>query len=59
MQCGSSFDYAAALTEFVLLGVVASRVGKKLYWDGPQMRITSPAEANELVHHHYRDGWSL
>jgi hypothetical protein len=33
--------------------------GTKLYWDGPNMKVTNHAEANELVQHHYRAGWTL
>ena len=34
----SDFDIAAYLTEIILLGCVALRVGKKIEWDGPNMR---------------------
>jgi len=54
---GSSFDYAGLLTEVVLLGNVATRVGKKLDWDGPKMRITNVPEANDYLHCTYRHGW--
>lgn len=55
----SNFDIAAYLTEIILLGCVALRVGKKLEWDGPKMRATNAPEAEQFVRRHYRKGWSL
>ena len=55
----SNFDYAGPMTETILLGNVAIRVGKKLYWDGENMKVTNEPEANECVHTKYRDGWTL
>jgi hypothetical protein len=54
------FDYAGPFTETVLLGNLAILFpGKKLMWDGPNMKVTNLAEANDYVQHHYRAGWSL
>lgn len=59
-QPSSSFDYAGPLTETMLLGMVATMVpGKKLLWDGPNMKVTNVPEANEFVRRQYRQGWSL
>ncbi len=56
----SNFDYAGKLTETVLLGNVAIRAqGKKLAWDGPNLKITNVPEANEFLRRQYRSGWSL
>ena len=56
----SNFDYGGPLTEMVLLGVIAMRVGdKKLLWDSENMRFTNSEEANQLVKPSYREGWSL
>ncbi len=55
----SNFDYAGPLTEMVLLGNLAIRAGRKLYWDGPNMRVTNYPEANQFVRCSYRDGWTL
>jgi len=55
----SNFDYAGPLAETVLLGNIAIRTGKKLYWDGPKMKFTNVPEANEYVHQQYRQGWTL
>ncbi len=56
----SNFDYSGPFTEAVLLGNVAIMFpGRKLLWDGPNMRVTNLEAANEFVQHHYRSGWSL
>jgi predicted dehydrogenase len=55
----SNFEYAGLLTETVLLGNVAVRMGKRLEWDGANMRVTNVPEANELIGRNYRDGWAL
>jgi len=55
----SNFDYAGPLTEMVLLGNVAIRTGRKLHWDGPNMKVTNLPEADEYIRREYRQGWSL
>ena len=57
----SSFDYASRLTESMLLGLVAVRVGqgRKILYDGVNARITNVPEANFLLTRDYRAGWSL
>ena len=57
---GANFvDHAGLLTETCLLGNVALRAGKKLAWDGPNMRITNDDAANQYLHREYRQGWTL
>ena len=63
---GSNFDFAGPLTEVVLLGNVALRMGQqlyekglKLYYDGPNMKVTNLPEANKYIHNEYREGWTL
>ena len=60
-QVSAPFDYSARLTETMLLGLIALRVGqgKKIYYDGPNMRITNVPEANALLTREYRAGWEL
>jgi predicted dehydrogenase len=53
------FDYAARLTEVMLLGVVALRAGTKIHYDGAAMRVTNNAAANEYLGRQYREGWTL
>ncbi|HXU75369.1 MAG TPA: Gfo/Idh/MocA family oxidoreductase [Methylomirabilota bacterium] len=55
----SNFAIAAYLTEIILLGCVALRVGKKLEWDGPKMKAKNAPEAAHFVKRDYRKGWSL
>ena len=55
----SNFDIAAYLTEIILLGCVALRVGKKLEWDGPNMVAKNAPEAAQFIRRHPRKGWSL
>lgn len=57
----SNFDIAAYLTEIILLGCVAMRVGvgRKLDWDGPHMEATNAPEAAQFVKREYRPGWTL
>ena len=55
----SNFDIAAYLTEIILLGCVALRVGKKLEWDGPGMKAKNAPEAARIVKREYRKGWAL
>ena len=55
----SNFDIAAYLTEIILLGCVALRVGKKLEWDGPGMKATNAPEAARFVKREYRKSWAI
>lgn len=55
----SNFDVAAYLTEIILLGCVALRVGKKLDWDGPNLKAKNAPEAAQFVKREYRKGWTL
>ena len=52
------FEYAARLTEVMLLGVVALRAGRKIEYDGASMRVTNFPQANEYLRREYRQGWS-
>ena len=55
----SNFDCAGPLTEMVLLGNAALRSGKKIYWDGPNMKATNTPEADKYIKPAFREGWSL
>ena len=52
------FEYASRLTEVMLLGVVALRAGKKISYDGGDMRVTNVLPANDYLKREYRQGWS-
>ncbi len=56
----STFEYGGALTEMVLLGMLAIRMkDQRLEWDSANLRFTNNEKANELLHIQYRDGWTL
>ena len=57
----SNFDIAAYLTEIILLGSIALRVGvgRKLDWDGPSMRAKNNSDAYRFVKRENRSGWTL
>jgi len=55
----SNFDYAGPLTELILLGAVALRVGKRLEWDGPNLKAPNVPEAAAFLSHPCRQGWTL
>lgn len=54
-----NFDYSGALTEAVLLGVVAYRCGQKLQWDPQRLKAVNCPAADEFLHREYRHGWTL
>jgi predicted dehydrogenase len=55
----SNFDIAGPLSEMVLMGNLAVRTGKKVEWDGKNMKCTNNVKgANELVTKKYRKGWA-
>lgn len=55
----SNFDIAAYLTEIILLGCVALRVGegRRMEWDGPNMNSKNVPEAAQFVRRQNRKGW--
>jgi predicted dehydrogenase len=57
----SPLEYAAQLTETMLLGVVALRAGqgKKVLYDGEKMQITNVPEANQYLTREFRAGWAI
>jgi hypothetical protein len=55
----ANFEYGAALTEIGLLGLVAMRVGKKMYWDAKAMKATNAPNADKYLKEKYRSGWEI
>ncbi len=57
----SQFEYAARLNETMVLGVVALRAGqgKKVLYDGANMKFTNAPDANQFLTREYRKGWEL
>ena len=58
-EATSPFSYAARLTEVMLLGVVALNAGKKIQYDGANMKIPNAPQAEQFLKRQYRQGWSL
>jgi len=60
-KASSPLEYAAQLTETMLLGIVALRTGqgRKILYDGENMRVTNIADANQYLTREYRAGWSV
>ncbi|MBK8979051.1 MAG: Gfo/Idh/MocA family oxidoreductase [Planctomycetes bacterium] len=54
---GSNFDYAAPLTEMVLLGALAQRTGKTIEWDAENMTVKGQPELDPLIKEPAREGW--
>jgi predicted dehydrogenase len=54
---GSNFDYAAGLTEIILLGVLAQRFNTRIEWDAEAGRVTNHPELDVFVKEPAREGW--
>lgn len=54
-----NFDYSGALTETVLLGIVAFRTGEKIQWDAKNLKATNAPKAEEYVNKTYRKGFEV
>ncbi len=55
----SPFEYAAPLTEVMLLGIAALNAGKRIEYDAKNMRIKNVADSDALLKRQYRKGWEL
>ena len=55
----SNFDFASGLTESMLLGNVAVRLGKSLDYDGKSGTVTNIPEAAKMIARTRRKGWEL
>jgi len=60
-KASSPIEYAAQLTETMLLGLVALRTGqgRKILYDGEQMLVTNIRDANQYLTREYRAGWAV
>lgn len=54
---GSNFEYAAPLTEMVLLGALAQRTGRTIEWDSVSMKVIDQPELDDLIKEPAHDGW--
>jgi hypothetical protein len=57
-QISCPIEYAAQLTEVMLLGIVALRAGRKIEYDARNMRVTNAAAANEFLQRQPNPAWS-
>ena len=55
----SNFEYGARLTELVLLGTLALRLGRRVDWDAERMEARGISEAEPIIRESYRAGWEL
>ena len=55
----SNFDYGAVLTEFVLLGNVATQFDRPLQYDPVAMECVGDAEATAALQREHRAGWEI
>lgn len=55
----SNFDYAAPMTEAILLGNVAMRVGQKIEWDAEKFECTNCPDAAQYIRPPVRKGWEI
>jgi predicted dehydrogenase len=58
-EISSPFEYAARLTEVMLLGIVALRAGGKIHYDAASLKVTSPANGDAFLSREYPQGWNL
>lgn len=58
-QPGANFEYASKLTEVVLLGNLAIRLGRPIEWDSQNLKVKGVPEADALIHRQYRKGWEF
>jgi len=56
---GGNFVFSGMVTETLLLGNVATRVGEKLTWDPAKLKITNSDAAQKYVSPERRKGWEL
>lgn len=55
----SNFDYGAVLTEFVLLGNVATQFDRAIDYDPAAMKCLGDDEADEALRRDHRQGWKV
>jgi predicted dehydrogenase len=55
----SNFDNSGPLTEMVLLGNLALRLGEPIQWDSKNLKAKGLPSADALIQGSYRKGWSI
>ena len=56
---GGNFEFEGLVTETLLLGNVATRLGGKISWDPSNMKLTNSDAAQKYVQPERRSGWEL
>jgi predicted dehydrogenase len=56
---GANFEFSAIVTEGLLLGNVALRLGQRLTWDSVNFKPVNAAAAEQYIRPARRAGWSL
>jgi predicted dehydrogenase len=56
---GANFAFSAGVTEALLLGNVAMRLGDPLTWDSGQMKAVNAVAAQQYIRPNRRSGWDL
>ena len=52
-------DFGATVTETMLLGNLALRIGRKIEWNAQNMRAAGCPEADQFIRRKYRKGWEI
>jgi predicted dehydrogenase len=55
----SGFHYSAPFTEALLVGLLATRFGKRIEWDAVNLKATNCPEADAVIHKVYRQGYGI
>ncbi|MCC6234911.1 MAG: Gfo/Idh/MocA family oxidoreductase [Verrucomicrobiales bacterium] len=55
----SNFDFAADMTEAILLGNVAMLAGGRIGWDSKRLKVTDNKAAQKFIKREYRKGWKM
>jgi predicted dehydrogenase len=58
-QPGANFEYSSRLTEVVLLGNLAIRLGRPIRWDSANLKVIGAPEADPMIKRQYREGWEF
>jgi hypothetical protein len=56
---GGNFEFSGLVTETLLLGNVATRLGQKLNWDRANLKVVNSDSAQKFVLPERRSGWEL
>jgi len=56
---GGNFEFSGLVTESLLLGNVATRLGEKLNWDRASLKVVNSEAAQKYVRPERRRGWEL